>query len=194
MPRKTPTPRWRIWKLREIDAHIGIAPNHDALRELLGAPADLPLVQWRIGPLDFWHEKLSGCNWHIVGTLVPPTPIHMKPGYPRFKYGIPQPTELQAWLWRVYKLPSEPHPRHPPLSWYRPFGDQRWCPDKEVWVTMELRSSDGPNVARRVWEWVHFTQLASSGHPEGPHDYLNDSVLLEAVVKPYQRSAEGLAK
>ena len=50
--------------------HIGIAPNHDALRELLGAPADLPraMADWSVGLL----REAVRCNRHIVGTLVPP--------------------------------------------------------------------------------------------------------------------------
>jgi hypothetical protein len=150
----------------ETPAHNAIAPTESALRILLDAPDDLPLVQWQLSPLVQVSRHLVGGVWQLVGHLVPHTEDH--PGYPYMQYPDDPRTHLQAWLWRVFKPP--PHHRHPrpmPLGWNRPWGDLRWHPTRGLWVTMELRPSDDETVARQVWRWIHATELAAAGPPLG---------------------------
>jgi hypothetical protein len=91
--------------LRDREAHLGIVPDTHALRVLLRAPDDLPLQQWDM-TVPVIDRRLDGCCWQIVGTIVPITSD--PPGFPFFQYSLPQPTRLQAWLWRVFK-PPPPH-------------------------------------------------------------------------------------
>jgi hypothetical protein len=149
----------------ETPAHNAIAPTESALRVLLEAPDDLPLVQGQLSPLAQVSRHLAGCVWQIVGCLVPHT-VDL-PGYPYMQYPDDPALDLQAWLWRVFKPPPHPHPRPLPWGFTRPFGDLRWHPTRGLWMTMELRPSDEEMVARRVWRWLHASQLASAGPPLG---------------------------
>jgi hypothetical protein len=165
--------------LREGEAHLGIAPDTHALRVLLRAPNALPLQQWYM-TMPVINRRLEGCCWIIVGTIVPITSD--PPGFPFFQYSLPQPTRLQAWLWRVFKPPLPPHPRRLPPGWMRPFGDIRWHPDQGVWITLELGRDDGPEVARRVWQWIHHTQLHAAGRALLSGTYESAEAFLRAVL------------
>jgi hypothetical protein len=165
--------------LREGEAHLGIAPDTHALRVLLGAPDDPPLEQWYM-TVPLIDRRLKGCCWKIVGTIVPIT--SNRPGFPFVQYSQPQPRRLQAWLWRVFKSPPPPYPRRLPPGWMRPFGDIRWHPDRGMWVTLELGRDDGPEVAQRVWQWVHHTQLHVAGRPLLKGAYESAEAFLRAVL------------
>jgi hypothetical protein len=150
----------------DVPAHLGIAPTDEALRALLRTPTDLPLTQWHMGfdnpPRN--RQPWAGLSWQVVGTLIPPP--DPSPGYP-YLWFRQQPHALQAWLWRVYKPPPPPHPRPLPWGYKRPYGELRWHPDHGVWLTIELRRDDGPDVAQRVWRWIHVTQAYARGRPRG---------------------------
>jgi hypothetical protein len=163
----------------EVPAHLGITPNEIALRILLEAPDDLPLTQWHM-TVPAVNRRLEGCSWQIVGTVVPVTTD--RPGFPFVQYSLPQPTRLQAWLWRTYRAPPPPHPRPLPRDYKRPFGDLRWHPERGLWVTMELRPTDGPDVARRVWESVHASHLYSRGRPLDSGTHSSAEAFLGAVL------------
>jgi hypothetical protein len=150
----------------ELPAHLGIAPTESALRVVLDAPNDLPLVQWQISPLAQVSRHLIGCTWQMVGCVVPT--LVRYPGYPFMQSPEDPLVHLQVWLWRVFKPP--PHRRQPrpmPLGWNRPWGDLRWHPWRGFWMSTELRPSDTETVARQVWRWLHASQLASEGPPLG---------------------------
>jgi hypothetical protein len=164
----------------EVPAHLGITPNERALRTLLEAPADLPLTQWYISLSTQEGRRLAGCCWKIVGTLVPATPP--QPGYPFCQYSLPQPTRLQAWLWRVFTPPPPPHPQPLPPEWMRPFGDLRWHPQRGTWIVIELLPSDGPDVTQRVWGWVHASRLYTRGRPLNSGYYSSTDAFLGAVL------------
>lgn len=168
---------------REVrEAHLGIAENDRALRSLLGAPEALPLTQWYM-QVPLKSQRLAGCQWKLVGTVLPAglTPKD-RPPYPYFQYAYPEPRCLQVWLWRVFKPSSPPYPRCPPASWFRPFGDIRWRPGERVWLTMELRPSDGPDVARQVWAWLYASELSSRGRLLHSGTYRSAEEFLQDVL------------
>ena len=169
-------------------AHEGIAPNEHTLRVLLGAPADLPLVQWRFSVSD--DRRLAGCVWEVVGTLVPWTVD--RPDYLHIDHVLPQQSSrLQAWLWRVYKPPLLPDSALRPLGWNRPYGDLRWHPEHGWWRVIELRPSDGLDVAKRVWNWLHISRLYAGGRPEGSGDRPPKEELIRQVQNANRQIREG---
>jgi hypothetical protein len=170
-------PRGAFVELRE--AYLGIAETDQALRSLLGVPNTLPLRQW-VMTVPERNRRLAGCVWRLVGT--PVTAVHAHedlPKYPFFQYGYPEATCLQVWLWRTYRPPPYQNPLPP--GWMRPWGDVRWHPERGLWITIELRSDDGPEVARQVWEWVHVSRLASRGRPLGTGAF-RDRTHLEGLL------------
>ena len=144
----------------EIPAHLGIAPSEAVLRALLDAPADLPLTQWYM-TVPLKDRRFEGCCWKFVGPIVPITAD--RPGYPFCQRSLPQPTRLQAWLWRVFKPPPPPYPRPLPPGWMRPWADIRWHPERGVWVTLELGPDDGRDVSDQLWTWSHYSLLSARG-------------------------------
>jgi hypothetical protein len=179
-------PRALFQEVRE--AYLGIAEHDQALRGLLGAPETLPLTQWYM-EVPVKDRRLAGCQWRLVGTVLPAgLAPDDRPPYPFFQYGYPEPRRLQVWLWRVFKPRPPPHPRRPPPSWFRPFGDIRWRPGDDPWLTMELRPSDGPDVARQVWTWLHASELSSRGRLLFSGTYHSAEEFLRDVLPAIRRA------
>jgi hypothetical protein len=73
----------------------------------------------------------------------------------------------------------------------RPFGDLRWHPDQGVWITLELGRDDGPEVAQRIWQWIHHTQLHAAGRPLLSGTFESAEAFLRAVL-PAMRAVRAL--